>query len=93
MNTSLRNLQEAVRVALRHPEVSPGAINEIIRETIRIESETARDLASKATTVLDLLNDKELPSFLTEPPRRTDKGIIGASFYTDKQDSIDLDLS
>ena len=92
MNTSLRNLQEALRIALRNSEVSAGAINEVIRSTVQMEAEVASDIALKSATALDLLSNKDVPAFLSNPPSRG-KSVTGASFYPSKNDDVDLDLS
>ena len=90
METSLRNLQEALRATLRNPQVSAGAINEVIRSTVQMEAEVAADVHLKASTTLDLLSNKDVPMFLANPPSR---GVIGASFYPKKDEDVDLDLS
>ncbi len=52
MNNNLRNLQSSIQIALDDPQVTPGQIVEIVRETLRMEASKARDAADKAEEAL-----------------------------------------
>ena len=52
MNNNLRNLQSSIQIALDDPQITPGQIAEIVRETLRTEASKARDAANKAEAAL-----------------------------------------
>ncbi len=56
MNNNLRNLQSSIQIALDDPQVTPGQIAEIVRETLRTEASKARDAADKAEEALSSLD-------------------------------------
>ena len=55
MNNNLRNLQSSIQIALDDPQITPGQIAEIVRETLRMEASKARDAADKAEEALSEL--------------------------------------
>ena len=53
--TTLKTLQVDIRAALADPDVSAGAIVEIMRETLLMEANKARAMQQKATEAVELL--------------------------------------
>jgi len=52
MNNNLLNLQASIRIALEDSQVTPGQIAEIVRGTLEMEYDKARDAATKADATL-----------------------------------------
>ncbi len=55
MNNNLRNLQSGIQIALDDPQITPGQIAEIVRETLQMERMKAREAAAKAEAALSAL--------------------------------------
>ena len=52
MNQQLRNLQESIQLAIYAEDVTAGQIIEVVRETLKMEEDSARTQMCKAQDVL-----------------------------------------
>ncbi len=60
MNQLLRNLQESIQLAIYAEDVTAGQIIEVVRETLKMEEDSARTQMCKAQDVL-LKLDSDTP--------------------------------
>ncbi len=90
MNTKLRAIQHSIREALDDDSVTAGEISQIVQETLKMESDKARTLSTKADTTLEALcrplsafspleNNFSLGSYYPQAAQMINDGILGAA--------------
>ena len=83
MNQTIRALQLAVKQALADERNSAAMIYEVFLETVKQEKTTAEAVAQKTGATLQLLENTNIPDYLTSPPARAFSTIGDISYDSD----------